>query len=73
MDLSDFSDIARFLGNFAPEVSGRAAPLSPELRERIAQFARGELADQARQDVAAEVLANPDAVEALATAIREAA
>ena len=73
LDLSDLSLIDQFLGNFAPSVSARSAPISPELRKKIVQFARGELSGDARATTAAEILQNNSAVELLAEEIRAAA
>ena len=72
-DQNDFSLIHEFLANFAPSVSGRSAPITPELKQRIAEFARGELSAEQRSAAAAEILQDGRAVELLAEEIRAAA
>ena len=69
-DHSDITLIDQFLANFAPAVSARSAPITPELRQLISQFARGKLSGKDRAMAAAEILQNKRAIELLAEEIR---
>jgi hypothetical protein len=67
---NDFEILSAFLESVEPEVSGRsAAPVSDADRERIQQFARGELSDSERDALLPSLAANESALQLLVEAV----
>jgi hypothetical protein len=67
---NDFEILSAFLESVEPEVSGRsAAPVSDTDRERIQQFARGELSDSERDALLPSLAANESALQLLVEAV----
>ena len=67
---NDFEILSAFLESVEPEVSGRsAAPVSDADRERIQQFARGELSDSDRDALLPSLAANETALQLLVEAV----
>jgi hypothetical protein len=67
---NDFEILSAFLDSVEPEVSGRsAAPVSDVDRERIQQFARGELSDSDREALLPSLASNETALQLLVEAV----
>ncbi len=67
---NDFKLIDEFLSNFTPEVEGRSATLSPDLREKLEGLRNGSLDPETRREVSRELLSNPSAMDFLVSAVR---
>ena len=66
-DIADFTIIARFLNQFPFDVLPRTdGKLSAELKQRIDNFAAGDLPSDAREELSCDVLEQPLAIEYLA-------
>lgn len=63
----NFLAISEFLDAFAPEVSGRSTDaVTPDLEKRIASMASGDLNEEESRQLSRELLANENALSALA-------
>lgn len=66
-----FDLLQQFLVKFAPEVSGRSGTgVTEELKLKISAMIDGTLTENDRKSLAAELLINPDAMEYMATILK---
>lgn len=70
-DQESFRVLAEFLDTFGEDVAGRAhEEPPPEVLNRLAQFARGELAEADRTDLVSQLKDNPHWVSFLAREVK---
>ena len=70
--MNSFAELDRFFNAFSPEVSGRSSDvLDPEMSARIKLFQSGNLAEEERRDLLQELLANPIALDHLASLLKD--
>lgn len=66
-----FQILFELLESDLPEVSGRvAAPITSELRQRMARFAAGESAEDERTEIKKMLLEKPELTSVLANEVR---
>ncbi|NNC90355.1 MAG: hypothetical protein HKN82_18020 [Akkermansiaceae bacterium] len=69
--MDNYQTIHQFLQAFAPEISGRSTDaVTPDLEKDIKNFAAGNLTDEQVSDLSRELLANENAMERLASLLR---
>ena len=70
---NEIAVLAQFLESLGPEVSGRSgesAPLTDEQREKIRQFAAGNLSAEQRDAILPSILESDSALSVLVEALR---
>ena len=64
---NDFGVLSEFLSAFAPEVSGRSSEaVTPALHAQLEKLASGSLGEDETRGLSKEILANENAMQALA-------